>query len=164
MQLRSWLLVASTAISKKALRRRLVSGVNGANGCRVVGAAIANVVGRVALMLCLGGALSACAESVHQTERLSTRDFILDPGYAGAQSYAHWPGPGFSPGYGIGYGAGYWGHPLGYYGLPYGAYGPAGFGWYGGYGGFGAARPPAGSPGPRPSLPPNTPSRFRKGH
>lgn len=54
--------------------------MNDANGCRVVGVAIADVVGRVALLLCLGGALSACAESVHQTERLSTRDFMLDPG------------------------------------------------------------------------------------
>ncbi|MEZ4476767.1 MAG: hypothetical protein R3B11_05175 [Nitrospira sp.] len=89
---------------------------------------------------------------------------MLDPGYAGAQSYAHWPGPGYGPGYGIGYGAGYWGNPLGYYGLPYGAYGPGGMGWYGGYGGFGAARPPGGSSAPRPALPPNTPSRFRKVH
>lgn len=164
MPLRAWFIVGSTALLKSAWRRWIGSAVKDANGCRVVGAAIADVVGRVALLLCLGGALSACAESVHQTERLSTRDFMLDPGYAGVQSYAHWPGAVFTPGYGIGYGAGYWGHPFGYYGLPYGAYGPAGFGWYGGYGGFGAARPPAGSPGPRPSVPPNTPSRFRKSH
>ena len=163
MPLRACLIVALTAMSKKVLGSRLVSAVNDANGCRTVGAAIANGVGRVTLMLCLGGALSACAESVHQTERLSMRDFMLDAGYAGAQSYAHWPGPGYGPGYGIGYGygAGYWGNPLGYYGFPYG---PAGFGWYGGYGGFGAARPPVGSPGPQPPLPPNTPSRFRKNH
>ena len=164
MRWRSWLIVASTAISKNVLSCGPMLAVNEGNGWRAVGAAISHAVGRVALMVCLGGALAACAESVHQTERLSMRDFMLDPGYAGAQSYAHWPGPGYGPGYGIGYGAGYWGHPLGYYGLPYGAYGPAGFGWYGGYGGFGADRPPAASPGPRPPLPPNTPSRFRKSH
>ncbi len=164
MPLRVWRIVALTAMSKKVLRCRPVSAVNDANGGRAFGAAIVNAVGRIVLRVCLVGALSACAQSVHQTERLSMRDFMLDPGYAGDQSYAHWPGPGYGSGYGIGYGAGYWGHPFGYYGLPYGAYGPAGFGWYGGYGGFGVARPPAGSPGPRPSLPPNTPSRFRKSH
>jgi hypothetical protein len=120
MPLRDRLIVASPAISKNVLRCRPVSAVNDANGYRTVGAAIANVVGRIALALCLYGALSACAESVHQTERRSRQDFMLDPGYAGAQSYAHWPGPGYGPGYGIGYGAGYWGNPLGYYGLPYG--------------------------------------------
>ena len=76
MQLRVWLNVGSTALSKSVWRRWIGSGVNDANGCRVVGVAIADVVGRVALLLCLGGALSACAESVHQTERLSMRDFM----------------------------------------------------------------------------------------
>lgn len=129
-----------------------------------VGATVMNGVGRLVRLVCLVGALSGCAQSVHQTERLSMTDFMLDPGYAGAQSYAHWSGPGYGPGYGIGYGAGYWGSPLGYYGLPYGGYGPLGYGWYGGYGGFGAARPSAGAPSSRPPLPPNTPSRFRKTH
>lgn len=101
--------------------------------------------------------MSACAQSVHQTQRLAQQDFMLDPGYAGAQNYSYWPGPGY--GYGIGYGAGYWGGPLGYYGVPYG---PLGFGWYGGYGGFGAARPPSSMPGARPSPPPHAPPQFRK--
>lgn len=139
-----------------------MSDVNKADECYAVEAAIVKVVWRVVLKICLVGALSACAQSVHQTERLAQQDFMLDPGYAGAQNYSYWPGPGY--GYGIGYGAGYWGSPLGYYGLPYGAYGPLGFGWYGGYGGFGAARPSSGSAAPRPALPPNTPSRFRKTH
>ncbi len=129
-----------------------------------VWATVMNGVGRLLRLVCLVGALSGCAQSIHQTERLSMTDFMLDPGYAGSQSYAHWSGPGYGPGYGIGYGAGYWGSPLGYYGLPYGGYGPLGYGWYGGYGGFGAARPSAGAPASRPSLPPNTPSRFRKTH
>ena len=103
--------------------------------------------------------LTACAQSVHQAERLAQSDFLVDPGYAGSQSYSYWPGPGYGPGNGIGYGPGYWGHPLGYYGGPYG---PLGFGWYGGYGGFGAARPPSGTPGPRPSLPPHAPPQFKK--
>ena len=103
--------------------------------------------------------LTACAQSVHQTERLAQSDFLVDPGYAGSQSYSYWPGPGYGPGYGIGYGPGYWGHPLGYYGGPYG---PLGFGWYGGYGGFGAVRPPSGTPGPRPSLPPHAAPQLKK--
>ncbi|HNN42296.1 MAG TPA: hypothetical protein PKJ04_02620 [Nitrospira sp.] len=113
-----------------------------------------------AVVLCAVVLMSACAQSVHQSQRLSQQDFMLDPGYAGAQNYAYWPGPGY--GYGIGYGAGYWGHPFGYYGIPYGAYGPAGFGWYGGYGGFGAARPPSGAPGPRPMPPSHAPPQFKK--
>ena len=102
--------------------------------------------------------LAGCAQSVHQTERLAQSDFLIDPGYAVSQSYSYWPGPGYGPGYGIGYGPG-WGYPPGYYGGPYG---PLGFGWYGGYGGFGAARPPSGTPGPRPSLPPHAPPQFKK--
>jgi hypothetical protein len=101
--------------------------------------------------------LPGCAQSVHQSQRLAQSDFLLDPGYAGAQNYSYWPGPGY--GYGIGYGAGYWGAPFGYYGRPYG---PLGFGWYGGYGGFGAARPPSSMSGTRPSPPPHAPPQFRK--
>jgi hypothetical protein len=103
--------------------------------------------------------IAACAQSLHQTERMAKGDFMVDPGYAGAQSYSYWPGPGYGPGYGIGYGTGYWGNPLGYYGGPYG---PLGFGWYGGYGRFGAARAPSGMPGPRPSPPPHAPPQFKK--
>lgn len=101
--------------------------------------------------------LPGCAQSVHQSQRLAQSDFLLDPGYAGAQNYSYWPGPGY--GYGIGYGAGYWGAPFGYYGR---TYGPLGFGWYGGYGGFGAARPPSSMSGTRPSPPPHAPPQFRK--
>ena len=112
-----------------------------------------------AVALCAMLLPAACAQSVHQTERLTKSDFMVDPGYAGAQSYSYWPGPGYAPGYGIGYGAGYWGNPFGYYGGPYG---PLGFGWYGGYRGFGAARPPSGSPGHRPPLPLHAPPQFKK--
>ena len=96
------------------------------------------------IVLCVILLLAGCAQSVHQTERLAQSDFLVDPGYAGTQSYSYWPGPGYGPGYGIGYGPGYW------------------FGWYGGYGGFGAARPPSGSPGPRPTPPVHAPPQFRK--
>ncbi|MBK8377376.1 MAG: hypothetical protein IPL14_05415 [Nitrospira sp.] len=111
------------------------------------------------IVLCVILLLAGCAQSVHQAERLAQSDFLVDPGYAGTQSYSYWPGPGYGPGYGIGYGPGYWGHPLGYYGGPYG---PLGFGWYGGYGGFGAARPPSGSPGPRPTPPVHAPRSSGK--
>jgi hypothetical protein len=70
------------------------------------------------------------------------------------------PGPGYGPGYGIGYGPGYWGHPLGYYGGPYG---PLGFGlvwWVWRFGA--AARPPSGTPGVRPTPPAHAPPQFRK--
>lgn len=103
--------------------------------------------------------LAGCAQSVHQAQRIANSDVMVDPGYAGTQSYSYWPGPGYGPGYGLGYGVGYWGNPFRYYGGPYG---PLGFGWYGGYGGFGAARPPSGSAGPRPTLPLNAPPQFRK--
>ena len=102
---------------------------------------------------------AGCAQSVHQTERLAQSDFLVDPGYAGSQSYSYWPGPGYGPGYGIGYGPGYWGSPLGYY---VGPYWPLGYGWEVGYGGFGAARPPSGSPGSRPTPPVHAPPQFRK--
>lgn len=111
------------------------------------------------IALCVILLLTGCAQSVHQTERLAQSDFLVEPGYAGSQSYSYWPGPGYGPGYGIGYGPGYWGHPLGYYGGPYG---PLGFGWYGGYGGFGAARPPSGTSGVRPTPPAHAPPQFRK--
>jgi hypothetical protein len=81
---------------------------------------------------------AACAQSVHQTERLAKSDFMVDPGYAGAQSYSYWPGPGYAPGYGIGYGAGYWGNP-------FGCYGRHRF-----------------RPGHRPPLPPHAPPQFKK--
>lgn len=113
-----------------------------------------------AMAFCAVVLMSACAQSVHQTQRLAQQDFMLDPGYAGAQTYSYWPGPGYGAGYGIGYGAGYWGGPLGYYGYG-GPYGPLGFGWYGGYGGFGA-RSPGGAPGPRPTPPSHAPPQFRK--
>lgn len=137
-------------------------GVNKESKTPAIGATSTNAIARMVLLVCVVGACSACAQSAHQLERQSMGNSLLDPGYAGAQSYAPWPGPGYGPGYGIGYGAGYWGHPFGYYGIPYGAYGPAGFGWYGGYGGFGGARPPSGVPGPRPTPPSHAPPQFRK--
>ena len=111
------------------------------------------------IMACILLFMAGCAQSVHQTQRLAQHDFMLDPGYAGAQSYSYWPGPGY--GYGLGYGAGYWGGPLGYYGYG-GPYGPLGFGWYGGYGSFGAGRSPGAVSGPRPTPPPHAPTQFRK--
>lgn len=102
---------------------------------------------------------TACAQSVHQTERLTRSDFVIDPGYAGDQFYSYWPGPGYGTGYGLGYGAGYWGNPLGYYGTPYG---PFGFGWYRGYSGWSGLRHPGGLPRPRPMAPAHAPPQFRK--
>ena len=67
--------------------------------------------------------VTSCAQSVHQTERLTRRDFVVDSGYADDQFYSYWPGPGYGAGYKIGYGAGYWESPLGYYGASYGPFG-----------------------------------------
>ncbi len=114
---------------------------------------------RCLMALCAMLLATACAQSVHQTERLTRSDFAVDPGYAGDQSYSYWPGPGYGTGYGIGYGGGYWGNPFGYYGYPYG---PLGYGWYGGYGGFGGARQPSGLHGPRPTPPAHAPPQFKK--
>jgi hypothetical protein len=100
---------------------------------------------------------SACAQSVHQTERLTRSDFGADLGYAGDQYYSYWPGPGYGAGYGIGYGAGYWGTPLGYYGYPYG---PFGFGSYRGYRRWSGMRQPGGSL--RPMSPAHVPPQFKK--
>ncbi len=113
------------------------------------------------MALCLVLWLSGCAQSMHQTERLTRSDFAADPGYAGDQYYSYWPGPEYGAGYGIGYGygPGYWGKPFGYYGAPYG---PFGLGWYGGYGGFSGAQRPSGTSGPRRVPPPHAPAQFRK--
>lgn len=101
--------------------------------------------------------LTACAESIHQTERLTRGEFAVDPRYADASMYSYWPGPGY--GYGLGYGAGYWGNPFGYYGYPYG---PFGYGRYGGYRGSGGWHGPSGSSGLTPGPPANAPPQFRK--
>ena len=69
---------------------------------------------------------AGCAQSVHQTERLAQSDFLVDPGYAGTQSYSYWPGPGYGPGYGIGYGPGYWDIRSGIMAVPTGRSGLAG--------------------------------------
>ncbi len=116
---------------------------------------------RCLMLLCIMLGVSGCAQSIHQTERLTKSDFVADPGYAGDQSYSYWPGPGYGAGYGIGYGygPGYWGNPLGYYGAPYG---PFGLGWYGGSGGFSGAHRPSGMSGSRPVPPPHAPAQFRK--
>lgn len=80
-------------------------------------------------VFCMVLLVTSCAQSVHQTERLTRRDFVVDSGYADDQFYSYWPGPG--------YGAGYWGSPLGYYGA---SYGPFGLGWYRGDGGLNGVR------------------------
>ncbi len=112
---------------------------------------------RCLMALCAMLLMTACAESIHQTERLTRGEFAVDPRYADAPFYSYWSGPGY--GYGLGYGAGYWRNPFGYYGYPYG---PLGYGWYGGYRGSGGFHGPSGSPGPRPMPPANAPPQFRK--
>jgi len=64
---------------------------------------------RCLMALCPLLLATACAQSIHQTERLTKGDYDVDSGFAGDQSYSYWPGTGYGAGYGIGYGAGYLG-------------------------------------------------------
>ncbi len=64
---------------------------------------------RCLMALCPILLATACAQSIHQTERLTRGDYAVDSGFAGDQSYSYWPWTGYGAGYGIGYGAGYLG-------------------------------------------------------
>ena len=96
-----------------------------------------------AVAFCAVILMSACAQSVHQTQRLAQQDFMLDPGYAGAKLFLlAWSGYG----YGLGYGAGVLGRAAGI--LWWTVRSLEAFGTVDG--GFGAARPPSSMRGPRP--------------
>lgn len=82
--------------------------------------------------------LTACAQSLHQGERLGFVDAHMNPGYPEPPSY--WNGPGF------------WWNPFGYYG--------SGYGWYGGGSGGGSQQ--SNAPAPRPTPPTNAPPQFQK--
>ena len=55
---------------------------------------------RGVMALCAMLQATACAQSVHQTERLTRSDFVVDPGYAGNQSYPSGPAPDMALGMG----------------------------------------------------------------
>jgi len=96
--------------------------------------------------------LTACAESVHQTQRMAMLSQAQENGYTGVYDQA-------SPFYSS---PGFWWHPFGYYpGFP--GYGP---GYRSGYPypGYYSRRPfpsPSG-PSSRPSPPANAPPQFFK--
>lgn len=96
---------------------------------------------RSIIFFCLSGVvlnLTACAQSLHQTDRLASVTHPADTGYADAPSY--WSGPG------------QWWNSFGYYG--------SGFGWYGG--GHRGANQSSTQSAPRPTPPANAPPQFKK--
>ena len=101
--------------------------------------------------------LTACAESLHQTQRMATLSQASENGYADVydQASPFYSNPGF------------WGSPFGYY-PGFSGYGPgyrSGYPYYYPRSGFspgGSFSNPGGS-SPRPSPPANAPSRmFRR--
>ena len=98
------------------------------------------------LALCV---LTACAESLHQSQRLDMLAYGYD--YEGVDFYSY-GGPAF-------YNPGFWGDPFGYYS---GFYGPGyGYGypyWY--Y--PGRSFRGLSAPFPRPAVPANAPRQFLK--
>ena len=100
--------------------------------------------------------LTACAESLHQTQRMATLSQAQENGYAGVYEQA-------SPFYSS---PGFWWSPFSYY-PGFSGYGPgyrSGHPYYYPYSGHAPGRSfssPGGS-GPRPSPPANAPSRMFK--
>ena len=108
----------------------------------------------------IGGLLlfsfTACAESLHQTQRMATLSQAPENGYADVydQASPFYSNPGF------------WGSPFGYY-PGFSGYGPgyqSGYPYYYPRSGFSPGRSPSGVSGPRshPSPPANAPSRMFK--
>jgi hypothetical protein len=100
--------------------------------------------------------LTACAESLHQTQRLATLSQAPENGYADVydQASPFYSNPGF------------WGSPFGYY-PGFSGYGPgyrSGYPYYYPRSGFSSGGPSSGFSGPssRPSPPANAPSRMFK--
>jgi hypothetical protein len=111
---------------------------------------IVSVIGGLLLL-----SLIACAESQHQTQRMSMLGQAQENGYADVYDQANpfYLSPGF------------WWSPFGYY-PGFSGYGPgyrSGYPYYP-YSGFSSGRPPSGFSGPssRPSPPANAPSRMFK--
>jgi len=105
-------------------------------------------------MLLLG--LTACAESLHQTQRMAMLSQAQENGYADVYdpSNPFYSSPGF------------WWSPFAYYPGFYG-YGPgyrSGYPYYYPHSGFSSGRPSSGFNGPssRPTPPANAPSRMFK--
>ncbi|MBK5282451.1 MAG: hypothetical protein JJE16_10215 [Nitrospiraceae bacterium] len=107
------------------------------------------IIGGVLLLI-----LTACAESLHQTQRMAMLSQAPENGYADVYDPA-------SPFYSS---PGFWWRPFGYYPGFYG-YGPgyrSGYPYpYSGYSSGRSFSSPSGS-GPRPSPPANAPSRMFK--
>ena len=101
--------------------------------------------------------LAACAESLHQTQRMTMLSQAQENGYADvyAPTSPFYSSPGF------------WWNPFGYY-PGYFGYGPGyrpGYPYYYPRSGYYSGRPSVGPSGPssRPSPPANAPSRMFKG-
>jgi hypothetical protein len=101
--------------------------------------------------------LAACAESLHQTQRMAMLSQAQENGYADVYAPA-------SPFYSS---PGFWWNPFGYY-PGFSGYGPgyrSGYPYNYPHSGYYSGRPSAGPSGPssRPSPPANAPSRMFKG-
>ena len=109
------------------------------------------IIGGCALLI-----LTACAESLHQKQRMEMLSQAQENGYADVYDPA-------SPFYSN---PGFWWSPFGYY-PGFSGYGPgyrSGYPYYYPYSGFSSGRPPSSFSGPssRPSPPANAPSRMFK--
>lgn len=100
--------------------------------------------------------LTACAESLHQTQRMTMLSQAPENGYADVynQTNPFYASPGF------------WWSPFGYY-PGFSGYGPgyrSGYPYYYPHSGFSSGRPSSGFNGPssRPTPPANAPSRMFK--
>ena len=112
---------------------------------------IRTIIGGVLLL-----SLTACAESLHQTQRMTMLSQAQENGYAGVYAPAtpYYSSPGF------------WWSPFGYY-PGFSGYGPgyrSGYPYYYPHSGFSSGRPSSGFNGPssRPTPPANAPSRMFK--
>jgi hypothetical protein len=101
--------------------------------------------------------LAACAESLHQTQRMAMLSQAQENGYADVYNPTtpFYASPGF------------WWSPFGYY-PGFSGYGPgyrSGYPYYYPHSGYYSGRPSAGPSGPssHPSPPANAPSRMFKG-
>ncbi|MCI0426390.1 MAG: hypothetical protein L0Z46_00060 [Nitrospiraceae bacterium] len=112
---------------------------------------ITTMIGGVLLL-----SLTACAESLHQTQRMATLSQAQENGYAGVYDPAN---PFYSS-------PGFWWSPFAYY-PGFSGYGPgyrSGYPYLYPYSGYYSGRPSASPSGPssRPSPPANAPPQFFK--
>lgn len=104
----------------------------------------------VVLAVLILTSLAACAESLHQTQRLEL--MASADGYGAADNF-YYDGAYYGP-------LGYWGYPFGYFS---GFYGPGyGYGYPYYYGYYGGRSSGPSGPSSRPVPPSNAPRQFLK--